>query len=67
MVTKKFVIDGVKYIEYENGHRVIPTEYYGNSGDAKPTDGVHNGECFLELDTGKVFVFDETAKSWNEM
>ena len=67
MVTKRYVIGGVTYIEYENGHRVIAADHTFRSDDVKPTEGIHNGEPGLELDTGKVFVFDETAKSWNEM
>ena len=66
MVTKKYTIGETTYIEYENGHRVIAVDYFGNSGDAKPTDCVHNGECFLEADTGNVFVFNEEAKTWHK-
>lgn len=67
MVTKRYTINNVTYIEYGNGHRVIAADHYGNSSDEKPTECVHNGEFFFELDTGKMFAYDETAKSWNEM
>ena len=39
-------------------------EYAGLSSDPKPIDNVRNGSFFLEMDTGKVFVFDEANKIW---
>lgn len=42
-------------------------EYAGLSSDIKPIDNVRNGSFFLEMDTGKVFAFDETNKVWREL
>ena len=41
--------------------------YYlvGLSGDTKPTD-VPNGMPFLEMDTGKIFLFDAANSVWYE-
>ena len=39
-------------------------EFRGLSTDTKPVDGVGNGSIFLELDTFKVFMFDEENKTW---
>ena len=44
-----------------------PTEYYGLSTDTKPTDGVDNGALFVEMDTGKVFLFDTEGVEWLEV
>lgn len=47
-------------------------ELYGESTDTKPTDfidGVQviNGSVFIEIDTGKGFLFDEQNKTWKEV
>lgn len=36
------------------------------STDTKPTDGWANGSKLLEMDTGKVFMFDEANSQWRE-
>ena len=41
-------------------------EYRGLSTDSKPTDAV-NGSTFLEMDTGKVFIYDEQNAQWREL
>lgn len=40
--------------------------YYGLSTDSKPVDGVGNGSCFIEMNTGKVYFFDEANSQWHE-
>lgn len=47
-------------------------ELYGKSSDTKPIDfidGVQviNGSVFIEIDTGKGFLFDEQNKKWEEV
>ena len=42
-------------------------EYRGLSTDEKPIERVGNGSIFLEMDTCKVFAFDEKAKKWIEL
>ena len=39
--------------------------YVGLSTDTKPTD-CWTGSTFLEIDTKKLFVFDEEAGTWGE-
>jgi len=44
---------------------------YGLSSDIKPTDkiegiSVENGSVFVEMDSGKVFIFDKENKKWCE-
>lgn len=41
------------------------TEYIGLSTDTKPMDA-KNTDVFLEMDTGKVFLFDEEGARWIE-
>lgn len=40
--------------------------YYGLSTDAKPASGVGNGSCFIEMDTSKIYFYDETGSLWLE-
>lgn len=42
-------------------------EFHGLSTDTKPTEYVGNGSVFLEMDTSKVFCFDEESKVWLEL
>lgn len=40
-------------------------QYVGLSTDDKPTD-VYNGSVFLEIDTNKVYFYDEDGADWLE-
>lgn len=41
--------------------------FYGSSSNDKPTDEtIANGSVFIETDTQKVYMFDETNKTWRE-
>lgn len=42
-------------------------EFRGLSTDEKPVEKVGNGSVFIEIDTGKVFMFDEQNKVWKEI
>lgn len=37
---------------------------YGLSTDEKPLDKIPNGSSFYEMDTQRVFLFDEENKRW---
>lgn len=37
------------------------------STDTKPTEGIENGSLVLEMDTGKIYAFNETASTWVEV
>ena len=41
-------------------------EFRGLSTDEKPVESAGNGSIFIEMDTGKVFIFDEQNKVWKE-
>ena len=38
-------------------------DYRGLSTDEKPTDTA-NGATFIEIDTGDIYMFDETSGQW---
>ena len=42
-------------------------EFRGLSTDEKPVEKLGNGSVFIEIDTGKVFMFDEQNKVWKEI
>ena len=42
-------------------------EFRGLRTDEKPIESVGNGSVFIEIDTGKVFIFDEQNKTWREL
>lgn len=37
------------------------------STDAKPTSGIANGSMMLEMDTGKIYAFNEAGSAWVEI
>ena len=41
-------------------------ELTGLSTDSKPTTGLFNGSIFVEVNTGKVFFFNEASSTWVE-
>lgn len=44
----------------------VELEYRGLSTDEKPTENVVNGSVFIEMDTGKVYMFDGEGSEWKE-
>lgn len=57
----------ISLIKLENGKAVYMAELFGLSTDAKPTEGYVNGTTFVEVNTGKLFLFNEDAKTWVEV
>ena len=39
---------------------------FGTSSESKPTDGIAFGSSFIEVDTGKAFLFNESTSAWVE-
>lgn len=39
-------------------------ELFGLSSDTKPTDHIATGSSFWEVDTQKLYMFNETSNSW---
>ena len=53
---------------FVNGKKYI--EAAGLSTDTKPEDDLITGSCFIEVNTGKAYLFDETADAgsrWKEV
>lgn len=42
-------------------------ELFGLSTDSKPTTGIVMGSVFVEVDTGKCYLFNEDASAWVEV
>ena len=45
----------------------VELEYRGLSTDTKPTENITNGSVFIEIDTGKLYMFDAVSKQWKEI
>lgn len=54
-------------IEVKDGAALYAAELYGTSSDTKPTAGYANGSTFVEVDTGKLFLFNEAEQTWTEV
>lgn len=37
------------------------------TGDSKPTDGIANGSLVIEMDSGKIYAFNEAGSAWVEL
>lgn len=57
----------VSLMEVKDGAALYTADLYGTSEDTKPTAGYANGSTFLEVDTGKIYLFNEDASEWVEL
>ena len=57
MVTKRQEINSLGYQE---------GKYYGLSTDVKPTEGIKNGDAFIEMDTTYWYLFHEENLTWRK-
>lgn len=48
------------------GEEVKSVEFRGLSTDTKPENAT-NGAIFIEIDTGKVYLYDAQNKQWREI
>lgn len=51
----------------EEGQALYIANLYGTSSDSKPTTGYANGSTFVEVNTGKLYLFNESAGAWVEV
>lgn len=65
MITKFFEIDGTQVAYDSSGNIRKSEQYFGLSTDTKP-ESAQNASVFYEMDTHKVFMFDEQNKEWIE-
>lgn len=66
MITRVIQIDGSDYAIKQNGDIRKVETVYGKSTDTKPTGGCFNADRFYEMDTQKVFLYDEEIADWLE-
>ena len=66
MITRVVNVNGGQYTILENGDYKKLVKIFGLSTDAKPTSHIHNADIFYEMDTKKVFLYDETNAQWLE-
>ena len=55
----------IKEQVYDNKDRYI--EAVCLSTDSKPTTNIQNGSMVIEMDTGKIFMFNEDGTAWVEL
>lgn len=57
-----------RYATDANGNpvSVYDGEIFCESMDEKPTEGVANGAWLFEIDTSKIYCFNERTKQWVE-
>lgn len=58
------IIDSTIVVNGPGKDDIRYNEYSGLSTDTKPTEGVATGSTFLEVDTSKVYFFDEVSATW---
>lgn len=56
----------ITLVKQGNSDNSIANEYRGLSTDNKPTKDVPNGSVFLEMNTGKVYFYNEAGQAWIE-
>lgn len=46
--------------------KLVVGQYVGLSTDNKPTEDIGNGSIFIEIDTKKIYFYDEENSTWRE-
>lgn len=41
-----------------------PRIFFGLSTDTKPTENIVNGSVFIEMDTSRLYFFDQAGSEW---
>ena len=59
------MVSVTKLLNINDGKDVV--EMACLSTDTKPTNGIANGSLLIEIDTGKIFMFNETGSAWVEL
>ena len=66
MITNIIQIEGTEYAIMQNGDLRKVVTGMGLSTDVKPVSGYRNADRFYEMDTKKIYLFDEDNKTWRE-
>ena len=60
----------IENVNEKTDGKYVSCELRGMSTDTKPTEiginKISNGSVFIEIDTGKLFFYDEENQEWNE-
>lgn len=56
----------IRKLEEKLYGKVTYLEAAGLSTDEKPTENIATGSSFIEVDTGKVYMYDEESGTWYE-
>ena len=63
-ITRVVNINNGEYAIQDDGSLCPVETHYGLSTDPKPTDCVSNADRFMEMDSGKVSLYDSENKKW---
>ena len=66
MITNIIQIEGTEYSIMPDGDLRKVVTGMGLSTDVKPVSGYRNADRFYEMDTKKVYIFDEANNTWLE-
>ena len=56
-----------KAIQVVDGKITSSAVMFGKSTDTpKPTEGIGNGSCLIEMDTSKIYFYDAEGETWLE-
>ena len=67
MFTTTKAYSDTKNTAADYGQNKIRIEAACLSTDTKPTDGIANGSLCLEIDTGKIYAYNEDGSAWVEL
>lgn len=59
------MFSNINSVQMTNGKSLITAVCL--STDSKPTDWVANGSQCIEMNTGKIFLFNEAGSAWVEL
>ena len=55
------------YIKINKDGEKRGVELRGLSTDTKPTENIDNGSTYIEIDTGKIYLYDGENQQWKEI
>lgn len=63
--------ENIKVLSAKTNERLVVAELRGLSTDTKPENIgdiiIDNGSIFIEINTGKIYLYDLQNKQWNEV
>ena len=59
--------NGGEYVVLEDGQLRAVRKFYGTSDKEKPRNNVRTGDRLMEVDTKKIFMYDEEISDWRQI